>query len=663
MVTTPDTAAYAFVAEPNNSFLALFSHRYDFIWAERTAPGQRPEWRTEGRYPLSDRQLIQGQHLYGVRFGSETTYLMIDVDASSPYHPKNDRLAIPRLLEALEPIGLVGFLPCTSSYSGGLHLYFPLDRACKTWDLAFAAQTLLQRAGFQVAPGFLELFPNPKLYVRDGSPNLYAAHRLPLQEPGSYLLTVDWNPRFTSQSKFVRSWNQVANRNALQIEVLQKVVAQAHYFQRGLSRPASKFLDDLNTEIEQGWTAHGQTNRLLGRIAMRSYIFGHLLNGLTAPLEGASLVNDIVQVACRLPGYREWCRHQHEIESRAEEWARCAENSHYFAYGYSTHQKSQPFAITSPDQSSTKGLWNQQQAQDARSRIARAIAKLLESNRLPVAATARFHLLVKEGIGGGTLYRHRDLWHPKYLHLINESSNLSSSATGDSEDHSSQENLNLPTSIEAGSQSKNDYDPALKSLLGLDGRNPSSFKYSSDLDTDFLELGCNVYEVDLRARNSAADEVTLAQRQRSQWQKEYRDRLQRYSVSGDAILMAEARACIAQLELAEQSSESASFPEASRDTQRDCAPPTRRSGDLLQEKGVQALEAMSFQRRTSALAEGITHREQFQNVVQAIAYHLARLRWTAPTLRQRLLACTGKPSLGLLTDIELVDWLQFLESI
>jgi len=652
MVTTPDVVSYGFVAEQTNPYLALFPHRYDFIWAERSAPGQRPDWQTESRYPLSDRQILQGQHLYGVRFGARTKYLMIDVDASSPYHPKCDRFAIAHLVEALEPIGLVGFLPCTSSYSGGLHLYFPFEISHKSWDLAFAVQTLLQRAGFKIAPGCLELFPNPKLYVGEGTPTLYAAHRLPLQEPGSYLLADDWNPRFTSQQEFVRSWEQVAQRNDLQTEYLESLVSQARRFQQGLSRPASKFLDDLNTEIAQGWTGHGQTNRLLGRIAMRSYIFGHLLNGLSIPLEGSDLVEDIVRTARQLPGYEEWCRHQHEIEERAEEWARCAENSHYFPYGYGGRQQGLHSQAASSDELGITPTWNQQQEEDARTRISRAIAKLLSENQLPATTTLRFKALVKAGIGGGTLYRHRDLWHPKHLQLQLTSKTHFSEGE---EPNFTQKSFDFSTSSKTGSQSKNDYDPVLKSLLEANDRNSSYTRLSNDFDRPLIEVGDNSHQPTLPDswlpdswhKNDSSNEQrleqslhpsALKQQQHERWQAEQYERMQRYLASGDSILMAEAQAWFAQFEM----------PERALD------------GHPI---AVQEAVASELANTPGGAKPSITQREQFQVVVEAIAYHLARLRWTELILRQNLLACTGKPIQALLTDEELVRWLQFLESV
>jgi hypothetical protein len=127
-------------------------------------------------------------------------------------------------------------------------------------------------------------------------------------------------------------------------------------------------------------------------------------------------VTEIVNVARSLPGYQDWCRHQHEIEQRATEWARCIENSHYYPYG----EESGKYKAPKPTAETTESIealpnWNQQQAARARERIRCAIADLLERNSLPTNATARFRLLTQYGIGGGSLYRHRDLWHPNHL--------------------------------------------------------------------------------------------------------------------------------------------------------------------------------------------------------------------------------------------------------
>jgi hypothetical protein len=395
------------VQELDNDFLGLFPHRYDYIWAVHPNPGAKPEWQTETRHPLADRTIQQGSQLYGVRFGTETNYAMLDIDIGSRYHPRQDPFGVDRLLLALEPLGLISHLMLQSSHSGGLHLYFPFEQAQTSWKIALAISTLLENAGFKLYPGQLEIFPNPKPYATDGKPSLFGAHRLPLQM-GSYLLDQDYQPVAYSQSRFVEQWTYCTNRNDLDKKQLDRLIKQIKRRCFRLSGKADKFLNDLNAEIELGWTGYGQTNRLLGRIAMRTYVFHHILHG-GEPLNGDQLIQAIITIAKALPGYQDWCQHQHEITHRAAEWARCVEESHYFPYG--TKAASQPKdGETVPTLS-----YNQQRLEDARTRIKDAVADLLNQSALSSKATERFKHLLGYGIGGGSLYRHKDLWHPSFI--------------------------------------------------------------------------------------------------------------------------------------------------------------------------------------------------------------------------------------------------------
>jgi hypothetical protein len=186
-----------------------------------------------------DRLIQQGRYLYGVRFGAVTHYCLLDIDIGSLYHPRNDPFAIARITAALEPLGLVSSVACTSSYSGGLHLYFPFAHAQSSWQLASVVAVLLERAGFTI--------------------------------------------------------------------------------------------------------------------------------------------NEIVETAKALPGYQDWCRHRHEIEKRAEEWARCVENSHYFHYGDARGKFNAKLDQGLKEAVEHLPTWNQQQSEGARERIKAAIAYLLET--------------------------------------------------------------------------------------------------------------------------------------------------------------------------------------------------------------------------------------------------------------------------------------------
>jgi hypothetical protein len=392
---------FVFIPE-EEGFLRLFPHRYDYIWAKHTS--DRPNWQTESRHPLSDRLILQGSYLYGVRFGAETSYAMLDIDRSSLYHPANDPLAIDRMIAALEAIGLVDAIAVTSSHSGGLHLYLPFSPALPTWQLAIALATLLENSGFQIKLGQLEVFPN----YRACEEVVYKAHRLPLQM-GSYLLNREFQPCYTSPAVFVDRWQFATRRNDINEATLAKILKHARRKRFKLGGNAAKFLNDLNAEIEAGWTGRGQTNHILGRIALRAYVFGHLLDDQgeeREPLTGTALVEAILTTARSLPGFNELCRHQPDLRERSQHWARAVEVSNYFPYGR---------ARIVPLSTAPKVNWNKKQSLEARSRIWLAVWILAHTDSLPLKTRDRFFALKSQGIGTDSLYANCDLWHPKHL--------------------------------------------------------------------------------------------------------------------------------------------------------------------------------------------------------------------------------------------------------
>lgn len=329
---------------------------------------------------------------------------MLDIDAGSPYHPRRDRMAIDRIVDALAPLGLEEHLTVTSSDSKGLHLYFPFDIDLPSWKVGLAITTLLENRGFKCLGGWLEVFPNPKPFTSNGSISLYHGHRLPMQQ-GSYLLNQDLCPITGGAQTFARLWQATERRNSIDKTILEQTIAQSKRTVYRISTSAEKFLNDMNADIEPGWTGKGQTNELLGGIARRSYIFGHIL-GASEPLTGEDLVADIVKVAKGLPGFKDWCGHQHDLESRAQDWARCVEASHYYHYGNNT-----PLKVLNPKVKQLT-LWNQQQLDKARVKIKEAVLGLFRANSWPETIKERVALLLKNGMSKATLYKHKDLWHP-----------------------------------------------------------------------------------------------------------------------------------------------------------------------------------------------------------------------------------------------------------
>jgi hypothetical protein len=553
------------IHEPADEFLALFPHRYDYLWADHPDPDQRPQWQTENRHALTDRLVQQGTHLYGVRFESKTGYFMLDIDANSAYHPKHDSFAINRILEALEQIDAVAYVAVTSSQNGGLHLYFPFEQPQTSYKIGRIVQFLLQNAGFKIKPGHLEIFPNARPYQKKLS--LYNGHRLPLQL-GSYLLNDDFQPVFTIQTEFVRRWEFAQRRNDLTSATIEQIWKIANQNDYTISRNATKFLNDLNAEIEPGWTDFGQTNWILGKIADREFIFRHVLSG-GQPLEGEALIAAIVSVAQSLPGYSEYCRHQTDLHKRAKDWARHVAAQRYH---YGGTQEKLLGISAQPKQTGPK--YHDLKAQDAQERIHNAVADLTSKNELPNQITARERAIAAYGISPRTLRKYLSLWHPGHQADLDhnpEASRESEPALNSLEPRLDKEQYNLapnkflgtpacPRPQEAGGQAgvadissqenfcQNNAQAASEEAI------PRQTVQQRPEVTESRHLQCSVNPSECSAplleRQSrfvsqlgspSVSPTAISRRER------YQQKLQEWLNSGDPILEAEARSILGQM--------------------------------------------------------------------------------------------------------------------
>ncbi len=372
---------------------------------------------------------------------------------------------------------------------------------------------------------------------------------------------------------------------------------------------------------------------------MRAYIFHHILSG-GEPLAGQALVKEIVATATSLPGYEEWCQHQHEIQQRAEEWARCIEGSRYFHYGDGNGKYKSKTEVSNPEQPS----WNQRQSQAARERIQQAIADLLNHNTLPVGATARFHALTQYSIGGGALYRHRDLWHPNYLSLeaieaveippappasntdaqldcVEDASNwhnptslLSENGGNALQSKDLSDRLGQPlSSVGGNAQLDQTSRRSQQGIGGANGSDPTIQLPLFDLQT-WLDVG--------QAAAQSADQQVNQIRFEAQ-QAAPIARMQQYLESGDPILMAEA---IAWAEI---------------------------------NPGVLRVERLNLPLFEALELDDSAH--DLSGVLATISIQIQRLGWTREQVGDRLEQLLGKRSQGLLDDMELAQWNLWLE--
>ena len=323
----------------------LFYLGHRFIKADNT---DTPNWVTICKHPLNSGGFIKyyGSLLFllGVSFGTQTLYAMLDIDIDSPYHPANNRQAFQKLLDALNRVGLVYPVFVRSSDSGGLHVYFFFPRPLKTFNVATLIHVTLINAGFVPKPGDLEFFPHPKAYTNTpGEYSNYRAHRLPVQPASGSWMVDGWgNPIMNLESlthegqvaMFLREAEKSAQAHSAYIEQIEAKLDWAYtlykqkidkyqHLQSRLSEVAQEWKENLELSMMVGWTGYHQTNIILPLFVA----YGIVFMGLD---DKQKLFNWIHANVLTTRGYKEYCRHQHEIDKRIWAWVDGTLDSEYY---------------------------------------------------------------------------------------------------------------------------------------------------------------------------------------------------------------------------------------------------------------------------------------------------------------------------------------------
>ena len=419
---------FLYPANPNaKEFFQYFCHHWDFI----TAPVGTKDWQTIKNYKLQPRVLWRrfqdSQKLLGVRFGQYTKYGMVDLDRTSLLHFFNNPQAFNDLCAAFEVIGLCRFVILFSSWSSGLHIYFPLPDEVNSFDLACALRMAVEGAGFKVKGGQLELFPNTKLYKENQNGTDFShfnGHRLPLQpNTGSRLLDDDLAPYSEGLEDFLDQMNWAAqNQDMGRLrDVLS--ISRDWYYQRKYRfiRTSSKskvreWQEDTEFLINEGFTDFGQTNDLIREIGKYGRVF--------KALEGIELQQYMVETITNLPGYKQYCRHQPEIVRKCHHWARIIE-PFWWALGTNPTRHTSYQEINEKGQQTVKNSQlNLERATDCQERLKQTLAYLIkQAVTLPKKVGERLQLLREtskklfgKAFSERTLKKlaYLPLWHPKF---------------------------------------------------------------------------------------------------------------------------------------------------------------------------------------------------------------------------------------------------------
>ena len=397
------------------TFASFFPYSWNFIYAKNVDRTNKPEWKTETRYPITGRRLYDywadNETLIGVRFDNQTEYALIDIDKGSPYHPNNNHEKFKTVLQALEDIGLVRPLIVQSSHSEGLHIYYPLWQEVPSFGLACAIKACLKKNNCEIAAGVIETFPNTKKYDSE-----YNGHRLPLQT-GSYLLDNDLQILGRDVNQFVEIWLTVQEHQ--DIDLLKQAIteAKANYQPPKDNRKLIKWREDLEKQIEAGWTGQGQSNQLL-------YLMGKYARVFLGCEEDEAIAEYITKTAKSAAGFIKFCGDIKRLEQKAKDIAKWC-MKHHFPWGSKKEEQ------TNDEKENTETQKAQKQAERLE-RIRTTANELNKTGEMPETIRGMAQAIAKSAkVSVETLYDNKQLWHPEFTETSNSTNtnNSTPSAT------------------------------------------------------------------------------------------------------------------------------------------------------------------------------------------------------------------------------------------
>ena len=395
------------------TFASFFPYAWNFIYAKNIDRTSKPEWKTETRYPITGRRLYDywadNETLIGVRFGNQTEYALLDIDKGSPYHPNNNHEKFKTVLQALEEIGLVRPLIVQSSHSEGLHIYYPLWQEVPSFGIACAIKASLQKNNCEIAAGVIESFPNTKKYDSE-----YNGHRLPLQT-GSYLLDNDLQIIGRDLNKFVETWLTVQEQQ--DIDLLKQAIseAKANYQPPKDNRKPIKWREDLEKQIEAGWTGQGQSNQLL-------YLMGKYARVFLGCEEDEAIAEYITKIARAAAGFLKFCGDIKRLEQKAKDIAKWC-MKHHFPWGSKKEEQ------TNNESEDIENKKAQKQAERLE-RIRTTVNELNKTGEMPETIRGIAQAIAKTAkVSVETLYENKQLWHPEFTESRNSTNTNNSAPT------------------------------------------------------------------------------------------------------------------------------------------------------------------------------------------------------------------------------------------
>lgn len=235
---------------------------------------------------------------------NQTMAVCIDVDINSKYHPANDGNGIEPVKDALAEIGLTEALEFQSSYSNGMHLWYPLSTAQKSWKLAKVIEDACRIKNLEIKDGVLELRPNRRRFNSN-----FKLIRAPLSGEGNALWVGELGGLEDFSIAILRHFFCLAKDFNLLTPLMHNsvtIVCSSSYT-RALNHKA-KNLSYYKNVLSDGFTNSSQTQK----ISLSAMIVARMVEGIDSV--GALRVR-LIELLTSVPGYQQFCKHQRQIES------------------------------------------------------------------------------------------------------------------------------------------------------------------------------------------------------------------------------------------------------------------------------------------------------------------------------------------------------------
>ncbi|OKH11170.1 hypothetical protein [[Limnothrix rosea] IAM M-220] len=317
--TITDDEQWLLSIYPNLSAPAINSKNQGYVTLHRTLTLEQAiaYWRDENS-------------IIATRPGAMVWDIRIDLD----FGGRNWSLEIIARLRALfESKGLPRSVLCRSSDSEGRWLVIPLPEPMPSWQASLTAASILTDAGYQIENGHLEISPNVKRWVNRGKEAPkgiksdwiidHNAFRLPCQN-GFEILDSDGETIGLTLAEYRHHWEWAQSQ-----QCPDEWQATVDYYSQKENRP--KFFKPRGKgtigEIERehlelcslGFTDTSQTNDIGLNLARRLRML--------YPGDEEHQAELIKQAFISMPGYKEHCHHQHEIDRRGRDLARWADKN------------------------------------------------------------------------------------------------------------------------------------------------------------------------------------------------------------------------------------------------------------------------------------------------------------------------------------------------